>query len=299
MNIEAIGENLNRIMKARGVNQTELANLSETTVSTVSTHCRTGVRGIDYLARYADALGCTISDLTEGVTNIEDFTLEQDVTGRYPYNLAYAVFLPSWERKSEEQIKEAKQKVYSVYIPGLLEAVNDLTDREQKVLELRYKHYLTLEQCGYRFNVTRERIRQVEAKALRKLRSPYRSKHWILDTMDKAREAQEKLSRLELENIRLKNYIESHLTDSKIPCDNERKEDSVSDISIDNLELSVRSFNCLKRAGIDTLGDLSEYTLEKLLKVRNLGRKSMEEVITKAKEYGIEIKSEEENVTEG
>ena len=297
MNIEAIGENLNRMMKARGMSITELASRAFTCQSTVQGHVKYGVKSIDYLVRYADALGCTISDLTEGVTNIEDFTLEQDVTGRYPYNLAYAVFLPSWERKSEEQIYEAKQKVYRVYIPALIEAMNDLTDREQKVLELRYKHYLTLEQCGYHFNVTRERIRQVEAKALRKLRSPYRSKHWILDTMDKAREAQEKLSQLELENIRLKNYIESHLTNSKIPWDNERKEDSVSDISIDNLELSVRSFNCLKRAGIDTLGDLSEYTLEKLLKVRNLGRKSMEEVITKAKEYGIEIKSENENIT--
>ena len=297
MNIEAIGENLNRMMKARGMSITELASRAFTCQSTVQGHVKYGVKSIDYLVRYADALGCTISDLTEGVTNIEDFTLEQDVTGRYPYNLAYAVFLPSWERKSEEQIYEAKQKVYRVYIPALIEAMNDLTDREQKVLELRYKHYLTLEQCGYHFNVTRERIRQVEAKALRKLRSPYRSKHWILDTMGKAREAQEKLSQLELENIRLKNYIESHLTNSKIPWDNERKEDSVSDISIDNLELSVRSFNCLKRAGIDTLGDLSEYTLEKLLKVRNLGRKSMEEVITKAKEYGIEIKSENENIT--
>ena len=297
MNIEAIGENLNRMMKARGMSITELASRAFTCQSTVQGHVKYGVKSIDYLARYADALGCTISDLTEGATNIEDFTLEQDVTGRYPYNLAYAVFLPSWERKSEEQIKEAKYKVYSVYIPGLLEAVNDLTDREQKVLELRYKHYLTLEQCGYRFNVTRERIRQVEAKALRKLRNPYRSKHWILDTMDKAREVQEKLSRLELENIRLKNYIESHLTNSKIPWDNERKEDSVSDISIDDLELSVRSFNCLRRAGINTIGDLDGFTVERFMKIRNLGRKSMEEVIARLKEYGIEIKSENENIT--
>lgn len=297
MNIEAIGENLRSMMKARGMSITELASKSFTCQSTVSGHMQNGVKSIEYLARYADALGCTISDLTEGVTNIENFTLEQDVTGRYPYNLAYAVFLPLWERKSEEQINEAKQKVYNVYIPGLIEAMNDLTDREQKVLELRYKHYLTLEQCGYHFNVTRERIRQVEAKALRKLRSPYRSKHWILDTMDKARETQEKLSRLELENIRLKNYIESHLTDAIFPCDNEQKEDSVSDISIDNLELSVRSFNCLRRAGINTLGDLDGFTVEKLMEIRNLGRKSVEEVITRLKEYGIEIKSENENIT--
>ena len=297
MNIEAIGENLNRMMKARGMSITELASKSFTCQSTVQGHVKYGVKSIEYLARYADALGCTISDLTEGVTNIEDFTLEEDVTGRYPYNLAYAVFLPSWERKSEEQIKEAKQKVYSVYIPGLIEAMSDLTDREQKVLKLRYKHYLTLEQCGYHFNVTRERIRQVEAKALRKLRNPHVSKHWVLDTMDKAREAQEKLSRLELENIRLKNFIESHLTDVKIPCDNERKEDSVSDISIDDLELSVRSFNCLRRAGINTIGDLDGFTVERFMKIRNLGRKSMGEVITRLKEYGIEIKSENESIT--
>lgn len=63
---------------------------------------------------------------------------------------------------------------------------------------------------------------------------------------------------------------------------------------IEELDLSVRAYNCLKRAGITTLEQLSMMTIEDFLHVRNLGRKSMEEVIKKLKEYGIEIKEERE-----
>ena len=62
----------------------------------------------------------------------------------------------------------------------LLAAIDTLTPREQKVIRLRYglddSHPRTLEEVGREFNVTRERIRQIEAKALRKLRAPNRSK---------------------------------------------------------------------------------------------------------------------------
>lgn len=63
---------------------------------------------------------------------------------------------------------------------------------------------------------------------------------------------------------------------------------------IEDLELSVRSFNCLKRAGIDTVEDLIGKTEEDMIKVRNLGRKSLEEVIQKLKSLGLELKKVEE-----
>jgi len=74
------------------------------------------------------------------------------------------------------------------------------------------------------------------------------------------------------------------------------KEDSskgrpVDDMSIDELELSVRSYNCLKRAGINTVGELVNKTPDDMMKVRNLGRKSLEEVLLKLKELGLQLNS--------
>ena len=64
--------------------------------------------------------------------------------------------------------------------------------------------------------------------------------------------------------------------------------------NIDELELSVRSYNCLKRAGINTVEELCSKTPEDMMKVRNLGRKSLEEVLGKLKELGLQLNPSEE-----
>ena len=73
--------------------------------------------------------------------------------------------------------------------------------------------------------------------------------------------------------------------------DNHKK---VLEMSIDDMDLSVRSYNCLKRAGIQTVADLTERTEEDMLKVRNLGRKSLDEVIAKLESYGLSLKNKDE-----
>jgi DNA-directed RNA polymerase subunit alpha len=72
------------------------------------------------------------------------------------------------------------------------------------------------------------------------------------------------------------------------------KEDKVLEMNIDELELSVRSYNCLKRAGINTVEELTNRTPEDMMKVRNLGRKSLEEVLAKLKELGLQLNQGEE-----
>ena len=74
--------------------------------------------------------------------------------------------------------------------------------------------------------------------------------------------------------------------------DNEKEK--VLEMSIDELELSVRSYNCLKRAGINTVQELTNRTPEDMMKVRNLGRKSLEEVLAKLKELDLILKPSEE-----
>lgn len=74
--------------------------------------------------------------------------------------------------------------------------------------------------------------------------------------------------------------------------DNEKEK--VLEMNIDELELSVRSYNCLKRAGINTVEELTNKTSEDMMKVRNLGRKSLEEVLAKLKELGLSLASSED-----
>ena len=70
--------------------------------------------------------------------------------------------------------------------------------------------------------------------------------------------------------------------------------EKVLEMTIEELDMSVRSFNCLKRAGIDTVEDLTNRTEEDMIKVRNLGKKSLEEVIQKLHSLGLDLKRDED-----
>lgn len=83
--------------------------------------------------------------------------------------------------------------------------------------------------------------------------------------------------------------VQPVLTDTKQETDGGQL-----DMTIDELELSVRSYNCLKRAGINTVGELCNKTPDDMMKVRNLGRKSLEEVLAKLKDMGLSLRSSEE-----
>ena len=72
------------------------------------------------------------------------------------------------------------------------------------------------------------------------------------------------------------------------------KKDGLLEMTIEELDLSVRSFNCLKRAGINTVGDLINKSEEDMMKVRNLGRKSLEEVVNKLASLGFTLSNDEE-----
>ena len=74
----------------------------------------------------------------------------------------------------------------------------------------------------------------------------------------------------------------------------ENKKEKILEMPIEELELSVRSFNCLKRSGISTVGDLANKTETDMMKVKNLGKKSLEEVIAKLHDLGLDLAKEEE-----
>lgn len=74
----------------------------------------------------------------------------------------------------------------------------------------------------------------------------------------------------------------------------EDKQQKVLEMNIEDMDLSVRSYNCLKRAAIHTVEDLTKKTEDDMLKVRNLGRKSLDEVIGKLRSYGLDLKSNDD-----
>ena len=87
------------------------------------------------------------------------------------------------------------------------------------------------------------------------------------------------------ENARLVDVMVESTTDEK---------EKVLEMNIDELELSVRSYNCLKRAGINTVQELINKTPDDMMKVRNLGRKSLDEVLAKLKELGLSLNQNED-----
>ena len=70
--------------------------------------------------------------------------------------------------------------------------------------------------------------------------------------------------------------------------------DKILETAIEDLEFSVRSYNCLKRAGIHTVADIVNKSEQDMIKVRNLGKKSLDEVMNKIAELGLEFKNKDE-----
>ena len=97
------------------------------------------------------------------------------------------------------------------------------------------------------------------------------------------------------EHLKLFINLSENAKNAEVMIEKEDDEkEKVLEMSIDELELSVRSYNCLKRAGINTVEELTNKTSEDMMKVRNLGRKSLDEVLAKLKELGLQLNPSEE-----
>ena len=182
------------------------------------------------------------------------------MTLTYPDNLLYDIFGGEWEFPRPADFD------------GSLEYVlHSLTERERRVLDFRYKGGLTFEAIGKRECVTRERIRQIHVKALRKLRHPerlYYLKYGVSGV------------------IRWKSESAREAALASVP----KLDIKPEDIPLEELELAVRSYNCLKRAGMNTLREVSEMTFYELCNVRNLGKKSVDEICAVLTGYGIRLR---------
>jgi DNA-directed RNA polymerase subunit alpha len=117
---------------------------------------------------------------------------------------------------------------------------------------------------------------------------------WTNGTMD-ADEATSLGAKILTEHLNLFIGLTDHVNDVEIMVEKEEdKKEKVLEMSVEELDLSVRSYNCLKRAGINTVDELTQKTEEDMMKVRNLGKKSLEEVEKKLEELGFGLKKSDE-----
>ena len=137
--------------------------------------------------------------------------------------------------------------VQNLNIWQVQKAITLLSDKEQKVLELRYDGHKTLDEVGSMIGVTRERVRQIEAKALRKFRKFLRDGYCEMVPKLDLILANRKIQALE-EQIKILSATEDELVS-----------EGETSISLDYLDLSVRTYNCMRRACLDTLDDIIRF----------------------------------------
>ncbi|NLJ17006.1 MAG: DNA-directed RNA polymerase subunit alpha [Clostridiales bacterium] len=118
---------------------------------------------------------------------------------------------------------------------------------------------------------------------------------WTNGTIS-AKEAVSYAAKILIDRLQLFADLSDDSTQPELMVEKEdNRKDKVLEMTIEELDLSVRSFNCLKRAGINTVGDLTNKSPEDMMKVRNLGKKSFEEVKAKLVSLGLDLAPSEEN----
>lgn len=117
---------------------------------------------------------------------------------------------------------------------------------------------------------------------------------WTNGTI-KTEEAISLSAKILIEHFKLFMTLTDNANDMEIMIEKqEDKKEKILEMTIEELDLSVRSYNCLKRAGINTVSELANKSMEDMMKVRNLGRKSLEEVERKLKDLGLGLKMTDE-----
>ena len=139
-----------------------------------------------------------------------------------------------------------------------------LTEQEKKCVFLYFRNGMSYREIGDVCHLSAERIRQIVKKAERKLRNP---------------------TRFNFIRYGYEGNVE-RLTPKYELTEEDRRADLLN-TEIEEMDFSVRTFNCLKRAGINTVQELTQKTEDEMIKIRNLGKKSLDEVKNKLEEMGL------------
>lgn len=323
---------LKTIMSNAGISVKHLAFMIDQPQTTIQNyiygHGCHGYLPIEHGIAIAEALGISL-DYVYGANDARPEDIDIDSLKETVYALLtkkyeeilnskdseYTIDLVPWPYNIMEQTIGTKLTVpaTSDQINGLNMAIATLSERDQKICRMRYEQMMTLDDIGATYDITRERVRQIVNKIIRKLQRPTCTNYilygesgseYLKVLNDKAKELkrrEEQLDRLQSElNMRIAasfgsnevlNIPVSATTQSDIMNKRGEHRSYMYKIAEDDcskefleLELSVRSFNCLSRAHARTVEKVVELIEnDGLIKLRNLGRKSYEEIVTKVK----------------
>ena len=210
----------------------------------------------------------------------------------YPYNLFAQIFQVGYNGVDSSFL-------YHLYPPALMDAVEKLDDRKKEIVKMHYLEGMTLERIGLRFSVTRERIRQVEAHAIRELRHPnlvhtYKFS-FVPDftvgvferTLDKALDAITDIRSKTLSyEMDIPNFVDDYDYESVL---NETEDLSEG---ISSLGISVRAYNLLMRSGVTCVRDLTMMSSAEILGLRNAGVKVLNEIKERLHAKGLKLADE-------
>lgn len=154
-----------------------------------------------------------------------------------------------------------------------------LDDKHMMVFFSRYSNKLTYREIGEVLGITSSRVGQILHKANRKMGN--RANRYLIVPKQEYFIMQKKFIMSQKEIDTLTNLVKTAEKSGYVVVNDNKY--------IIELDLSVRSYNALKRAGIETLSDLAQYTQEELANIRLLGRHSLNEIVEKAKENGVII----------
>ncbi len=203
---------------------------------------------------------------------------------------------------------EAFPDTYDEIAENFEERFNELQvlpDRELRITIESFKEYRTLTEIGEEFGLTTNRIQQLRARAIRRLMAPVvrrkfteiKDKMEVLNAEETKRIREEIESKLTLE-VAMEVVAKAYDFENAEALDKWLKRSEVilpdsdlqSDDRIENLDLSCRSLNCLKRISVETIGDLLNLSMEDLMRVRNMGRKSAKEICERLLAHNLRLK---------
>ena len=200
-----------------------------------------------------------------------------------------------------------KRDMTETELPKLFSVFDTLTARERRIIEMRFGfgyEMMPRPAIGEELGVSADRVKQVELKALKKLRHESRARHirpLFLTYEDMETEIakrdmliaslQQDLLIARSENAKFRSAVKKlSETFAPLPIYTTQPTSEILDMTIEELDLSVRAYNCLKRAGIHTMQDLIDKREVEVTKIRNLGKKSLKEVLDKVKEMGLKFR---------
>lgn len=297
MNIKnkgTVGQNVEAAMKRRNVSKKKLSEMTGISVTAVDNNISgKSVMNADTIIKYAEALGCSPADFFEGTFKRTKYSAGADLIHMYPYNLACAVM--GCDKKTPDA--EKWDVAYNTYVPAILGIIDELPEKEKRVIEYRFKNLMTFAEAGKELGLCREGVRRIESKALRMLRHPARSRKWdmrrIFSSLDEEKKAYETVKE---ENTILREKVEkckekiAGMKNMKAPVGTPAKTNIRLNTDIDfDFDVSCNLSEALRWCGIERAGLLTFLSIDDIMCIKGIGEKGAAVIKKAVNDLGLEL----------